>query len=267
LAALLLAFLAIGAPALWAQRPSETLAGQEAATRDEEAGGGFRASLGLGVGYVPDFEGADNYELSPLPIVDLRYGNFFLSSAQGLGYTILRTDNFSLAPAVSYIPGRDESDSRLLAGMGDVDGGFAAGGLMGFYTGPFSVLMDLKFGVGALEGSTVGLGAYYSPPMSGPLSARIGLGTQYASSDYNQARFGVTPAQSARSGYAAYDPGAGIKHYSLSGTLTYDLTEMINLGFFGEYRVLAGPAADSPLVKAGSENQLRTGMSIGFQLR
>ena len=207
-------------------------------------------------------------ELAPMFLNDdLRYGNFFLSSAQGLGYTVIRTGRFSVAPTINYIPGRDESDSALLRGMGDVHGGFAAGGILGLYAGQVSVLMDLNFGLGALEGSTIGLGAYYSIPMEGPFSARVGLGTQYATSEYNQARYGITAEQSARSGYAFYQPGAGIKHYALSGSMAYDLTEMINLGVFGEYRVLAGPAADSPLVRAGSESQLRTGISLGFQIR
>jgi outer membrane scaffolding protein for murein synthesis (MipA/OmpV family) len=250
-----------------AQSEEQSLAGREAAFRDQEEGGGFRASIGLGVGYAPEFEGSDNYDPMPLPFLDLRYGNFFLSSSQGLGYTVISTPNFTVAPAIGYTSGRDESDSQLLAGMGDVDGGLTAGGLVGVHTGPFSVLMDLKFGLGALEGSTIGLGAFYSLPTSGPISARVGLGAQYATSDYNQARFGVTPLQSARSGYAVYQPGGGIKHYALSGSVDYDLSELISLGLFGEYRVLAGPAADSPIVRAGSDNQLRTGLSLGFHLR
>jgi outer membrane scaffolding protein for murein synthesis (MipA/OmpV family) len=168
---------------------------------------------------------------------------------------------------VNYTFGRDEDDSPLLAGMGDVSGGLTVGGVVGYHTGPVMVVMDIDIGVGALEGSLLGLGAFYSIPVGAALSARLGLSTQYATAEYNQARFGVSPAQSARSGYVVYDPGAGFKHFALSGTLSYDLTEKVNLGFFGEYRVLIRPAADSPLVRRGSDNQLRTGLTIGYQIR
>jgi outer membrane protein len=252
-------------PALKAQRPEEVLAGTEAAARDED-GVGFRATIGAGIGYVPEFEGSDKNKLTPLPVFDLRYGDFFLSSARGLGYTIVRTEWLTIAPAVSYVFGRDESDSVLLAGMGDVKGGVAIGGLVGVHTGPVGLDMTVNLGVGSFNGSTVGLDAWYALPVGPSWSARLGLGTMFATSEYNQARFGVTDAQAARSGYNPYDASSGFKHLALSGTLSMDLTEMINLGFFGEYRVLTGPAEDSPLVRAGSENQLRTGLTLGFDL-
>jgi outer membrane scaffolding protein for murein synthesis (MipA/OmpV family) len=261
-------WLAICAPTpLLAQSTEDSLAGREAAIRDQEGGSEFRGSIGVGIGYVPDFEGGDSYDLRPLPILDLRYGRFFLSTAQGLGYNVIQTPSWTVAPSVNYVFGRDESDSPLLRGLGDVEGGVSVGGIVGFSYDRLSLVMDVDVGVGDLEGATVGLGAFYSLPIGDLLSARLGLGTQYADSDYNQARFGVTREQAALSGYDPYEPSAGFKHFSLSGSLTYDLTERINLGFFGEWRLLTGPAADSPLVKAGSDNQLRTGLTVGYQLR
>ena len=156
------------------------------------------------MGYVPDFEGGDSYDIRPLPIVDLRYGRFFLSSAQGLGYNVIQTSHWTVAPSVNYVFGRDESDSPLLAGMGDVEGGVSAGGVVGFSYDRLSLIMDVDVGIGDLEGTTVGLGAFYSLPIGDLLSARFGLGTQYADSDYNRARFGVSHEQAARSGYAVY---------------------------------------------------------------
>lgn len=266
LAAALTLIWAFTAAPLAAQWSDESQNASEAEYFYEEGGEGFGASVSIGVGISPTFEGSKDYETNPLPIFNLRYGNFFLSSSRGLGYTIIRTPHWTVAPAVTYIFGRDESDSPILAGMGDVNGGPAAGGRVGFHQGPFSILMDLYLGLGALQGSTIDLGAYYSPALGGPLTATFGIGSQYATAERNQARFGVTPIQSLNSGYPVYTPGPGVKHLAFSGSLKYQITQMFDVGVFGEYRVLTGPAEDSPLVRAGSENQVRAGLSLGFHL-
>ena len=233
----------------------------------EDEGLNFDATIRLGIAFAPDFEGSDDYSADPLPIFHFRYGNFFLSSSRGLGVNIIDNGTFTVAPAINYVFGRDESDNPILAGMGDVNGGLTAGGRLGFHHGPLSVLMDLNFGLGALEGSTIDLGAYYSVPFGERLTGTFGVGTQYATEDRTQARFGVTPEQSARSGYPIYTPGEGLKHVGFSGALTFDLTQSFDIGVFGEYKVLTGPAEDSPLVHSGSRNQVRTGLTMGYHLR
>ncbi|MDR2442043.1 MAG: MipA/OmpV family protein [Deltaproteobacteria bacterium] len=252
---------------LLAQTPEDELAGWNAAADDQLTEGDFKASVGIGVGYVPEFEGSDDYEIALLPILDLRYDRFFLSTAQGLGFNIIQTPQWTVAPTINYARGRDESDNYRLAGLGDVSGGLTAGGLVSFHPGQFAFIADLDVGLGGAEGSLVGLAAFYSIPVSPEFSAKLGLSTQYATSDYNRANFGINAIQSARSGYPVYDPKSGIKHIAFSGTVNYNITEKIKLGFFGEYRVLTGPADDSPLVRAGSEDQIRTGLTIGYQIK
>jgi len=63
-----------------------------------------------------------------------------------------------------------------------------------------------------------------------------------------QAYFGVTPEQSARSGLARYDAGAGLKRADFSISATYMLDESWMVRGEAGVGVLLGDAADSPVV-------------------
>ena len=42
-------------------------------------------TVGVGVGYAAKYPGADEYTSSPMPILSLQYGPFFLDPVRGLG--------------------------------------------------------------------------------------------------------------------------------------------------------------------------------------
>lgn len=79
----------------------------------------------------------------------------------------------------------------------------------------------------------------------------------FADSRYNDTFFGVSGKQSrdSRHMYEEYSAGSGVKDVSFSSGLTWPVTDSISVMLAGEYKRLTGPAADSPLVKAGSKNQ------------
>lgn len=79
--------------------------------------------------------------------------------------------------------------------------------------------------------------------------------------------FGVTRAQSLRSGLQTFDPGAGFKSVSAKiGTdiaVTPDWTLDASVG----YSRLIGDAADSPLVSSADRYEGRIGLSRSFDWR
>ena len=81
--------------------------------------------------------------------------------------------------------------------------------------------------------------------------------------------FGVTPAESARSGLAAYNPAGGIKGAGLEVSGRYELTQQWALVGSAYYERLIGDAAASPVVKVGNENQItaKLGLSYKFGLK
>ncbi|GHV57686.1 MltA-interacting MipA family protein [Deltaproteobacteria bacterium] len=232
---------------------------------------GFTAALGAAVLVQPEFEGSNRYEAQALPVVYLRWGRAFLSVERGLGLELDVLDNHMLtvAPALRYRLGRDQDDSELLRGLGNIDGGLEVGGTVLFQPwpgagSPLSFNLAVYQGLGRVEGLTLELGPRYGAALTERLTGSLGAAIGLADRKYNRQRFGVTPAQSLASGYPVYDPGGGLKHAAVSGGLGYDLTEALELGLTAEYKRLTGPAADSPLVQRGSANQFRSGLSLTY---
>ena len=235
----------------------------------EESGEGasgvaLSGALGVAVAAKPEFEGSNRYTAQVLPVVNLSYGPVFLSMGQGLGLDLVSAPEWTVAPALRYRWARKEKDSDLLKGMGDLEDGVEAGGVIRWRPGPAGLSLKVFQGLGRVDGLTAELGADYGTTLAENLTGAVGLAAMFADRKYNQAYFGITQDQAGKSGYEPYDPGAGLKHVAVSGSLGYGLTEHLTLGLVGEYKRLTGPAADSPLVKRGSANQFLSALSISF---
>lgn len=89
----------------------------------------------------------------------------------------------------------------------------------------------------------------------------------FATSEYMRTYFGVTPAESTRSGLGAYSPGGGIKGAGLEVSGRYELTEQWALVGLAYYERLIGDAAASPIVKAGNENQVTAKLGLSYKFR
>lgn len=239
-----------------------------------ESGGGYspagtpelRASVGVGVVSAPEFEGSDKNDAKFLPMADIRYDRFFLSWTKGLGYDVYTDDTWTVSPALRYRFGRDEDDSRLLHGMGDVDDGVELGGQVSWHPYAVSLVLNAFQGLGNAKGMTIDIGAVHRRQLFDPLTLTVGTSVMFADSKYNQQFFGVTHKQSTSSGYDNYSPGSGVKHWALHGGLSWELTPIVTLDVFGQFKKLTGPADTSPLVKAGSNEQFLGGVSLNLSL-
>ncbi len=235
------------------------------AVEDTDTQGSLEHKFSIGaVGMVmPKYEGANTYTFRPFPLLDYSNQYFFVSTTQGAGVNLLRTPTVHAGPLLNYRFGRKENDSHHLDGLGDVKGGVEAGA---FFAWQFHerLGLDVKWlhGLGNAKGFTADASLTFNQPLTNDLLFVLEGSVQFADSDYNEAYFGITHTQSRRSGYESYSPGSGIKHVSLKPALRYTFLEHYNVGIFYEYKKLTGPAADSPLVKAGSANQSMTGVSL-----
>jgi outer membrane scaffolding protein for murein synthesis (MipA/OmpV family) len=117
-------------------------------------------SIGVGVGYAPEFIGSDSYKAGFMPVIFLNYGPVFLSSDKGLGVRFdLFNGSLEISPAVNYRFGRKESDSLLLAGMGDLDGVVTLGGTIAYKFEDFVLSVKTFQGVNESKGLTMDLKA------------------------------------------------------------------------------------------------------------
>jgi len=225
----------------------------------------FSGSMGLGTLTRPEFEGSDRYVVRALPVVNFQYGPAFLSMTQGLGVYLPAAPGLILAPALRYRGARKEKHSELLRGMGNLPYWVEGGGSIRWQPGPAGLNLKVFQGLGRVDGLTADLEASYGAVLTKSLKGSVSLSTMFADRAYNRAYFGVTPAQSEQSGYRVYEPGAGIKHAALTGSLGYGLTESLELGLMGQYKRLTGPAAASPLVERGSADQFLSAISVSLK--
>jgi len=233
----------------------------------------WKIRLGAGVVYQPEYEGSDEYKVAPLPMVMVSYRDLVFLRGPMLGANAFTwtgsgpNDKLQVGPLVRYQNGRDEDDSDDLRGMGDVDGAVELGGFVTYSTGPWSAGLNVFRDVSnAHDGLTAKLSAGNRLPLAPKLMLRSEVSTTWADDNYNEAFFGISAQQAARSGLARYQAQGGFKDAGITFDLDYSLTE--HWGMTGRlgYKRLLGDAADSPLVAdRGSADQLSTGLFFSYK--
>ncbi len=223
--------------------------------------------------YQPKYEGSDQYKASALPLLMINYRDLVFLRGTTLGVNAFTAqgvrpgDKLQIGPLLNYRFGRDESDSDDLRGMGDIDGAVELGGFVNYGFGPWSagltVLRDVS---DSHDGLTAKFSGGHRLPLGPKWMLRSEFFATWADENYNKAFFGVTAAQSARSGLRQYQPDGGFKDAGVTLDLDYRLTEKWSLTGRAGYKRLLGDVADSPLVKdRGTPNQLSTGVFVGYR--
>lgn len=233
--------------------------------------GAWSFELGAGAFLGPDYEGSDDYEVRPVPIVEIDWNDrVFLSARRGVGVYALRDREASVGGAVGWQFGRDEDDNEALAGLGDVDGSPVARLFGDYAPGAFGVGLEIVQDLGdGHEGATVTADAFWRrAPTDGGLVLRLGPSVTWASEDYMTSFFGIDAAQAARSAYTPYAAEAGLKEASVSALAAYPLTDRLWLGGRASLGRLLGDAADSPIVdREGSARQASVGLTLNYRFR
>lgn len=229
---------------------------------DETADEGYDVIVDLGAGarVQPRYEGSGDYEVVPVPLVNLSYVSLGRLQIDERDIRI-----WSVRPAFRWRGEREESD--LLPGFGDVDAAYEFGAAVAYRRGIWRAFAELRRGFGGHEGlvGEVGVDAISQPTPR--LDIAIGPRLTFASKDYMQTYFGVTPLQAAATGIAPFDADAGVKSLGVETSLRYALNEdwfvVGKAGYFG----LLGDAAASPVVDLGSSAQATATIGLSRRLR
>lgn len=238
---------------------------------------GVTVSIGAAATYEPKYEGSKSYELSAIPIIKFRsangevpglFGKVDFRSIDDIGFGLLNVGGLSVGPAVGYRFDREEDDGAKLRGLGNVDGAFLAGGFARYDFKPVYVRASYLTEVIG-DDNTGGLfrlqvGADYMA--SRQLLLKPFAAIEWADDDYMQTYFGVTAAQSARSGLKAYSASAGAKSFHIGAGAEYELFPTWTLHAGVEYVRLLGDAADSPIVEEENQVRARLGLAKTFSL-
>ena len=226
----------------------------------------WHITLGAGGLYAPDYLGSDDYELTPLPVFDIRYRDrLFLSSRDGLGANLLPSGKLRAGPVVKYRHRRDQDDNRALRGLGNVDAAGEAGAFVHYDLRPFSAGAEVRQGFGGHDGVVSDFFIAWSTLLGERTQVTAGPSVTVASSDFTESYFSINGAQAARSGHQPHNADGTYLSYGLNAAITYQLSDGWALGGFAGVGRIEGDAADSPIVdQTGSATQARVGVSLGY---
>lgn len=232
-------------------------------------------TVGGFAGFAPAYEGSDKYKFVGYPlIIPKYYGDSYdpmaaprvtVKGIDDVRLSLLRFGALDLGPVVGYNFGRDEDDASRLGGLGDIDGGLNVGAFAALRFAPFFVDgAYVQQVTGDDVGHTLRFGAGWEDKITDRLTGRAYLSTAYASADYMDAHFSVTPAQAATSSanLAAFDAGSGFKNVSLEIGADYKLTDRWSMNSTLGYSRLLGDAADSPVT--ATANQFSGGLGLTY---
>ncbi|WP_274629987.1 MipA/OmpV family protein [Arvimicrobium flavum] len=251
------------------------LASSAGAAFAEEDGGGWLSgswSLTLGASgyFAPEYEGDDKMVFRAVPLVSLgKTGTVTKFASRNDNISLGLIDNGTVRAGVAgkIIFGRDADDSDDLAGLDPVRWGGEAGLFAEVY--PLDWLRvrgEVRHGIRSHDGIVGDVAVDAFQDVTPSIRVSGGPRLSFASSDYFDAYYGVSAAESAASGLGAYDPGSGMRAAGVGGAVTWQATDKITASVFGEYARLLGPAEDSTLVKErGSVDQFTVGISTTYR--
>lgn len=226
----------------------------------EEQRQGNVLTLGGGVDVGPRYSGSDKTRVSAAQVVDYSMENgFFIGTTRGIGYGN-NIGNLDYSAALSYRIGRKEKDvssdsigtgSDELRGMGEIKGSaIVVPGLEYKVTDWLHLQLQAEVPVSERDnGEAVHFGIsspFYTSPKN---EVALALTGSWGSDKYMQTYYGVNAAQSAASGFARHDAGAGIYAWSMNLDWTHKLTSRWSVLASAGVTQLTGDAADSPIVQ------------------
>ena len=98
---------------------------------------GISGSIGLGIGYVPDYEGSNDYDVVPFPIMKWGWGDGLSAELIG-GETrvdFVRSNTWAAGPKLNFRLGRDDDVEDSSVKLFGEDGIYAVARVLGDFPG------------------------------------------------------------------------------------------------------------------------------------
>lgn len=247
--------------------------------------------LGVGAASHPRYEGSNDTRVSALPVVQMQWSNGIFVAGMSAGMHLSEQPDHEFGPLLTIDAGRNVFGAGHSVACPRCDAGEAINGTVnkvsvnkldgmddiqprlligGFYNIPFSGKLRLTNNVvygagnqhqGLLWNSDL---RYSLGDFSSHHHATISVGASIANQAYNQAYFGVTPAESLRSLNRRYAASAGVKdlhaelHWNWALSSSWLLTSALNVSR------LNGSAATSPLVEKATSVTVSSALAYRF---
>jgi MipA family protein len=222
----------------------------------------FEMALGLGLTHRSAYLGSDDRKNAALPLISARWSNGWFAGTTGVGYQFPSSGAFSGGLRLSFDPGRDESDSIDLSGMGDIKTRTTIGAFASYRLQPsLSLGSSINYGSGNnKDGILMDLSLRSQVSLGGPHRLFGSAGLTFANQAAMQSQFGVSAPQSTSSGYGIYSPSAGLRDINLNIGYGYAINPNMSLQLGLSLRSLQGDAKDSPLTRSNSGSSVNFGL-------
>ncbi|HYG46843.1 MAG TPA: MipA/OmpV family protein [Allosphingosinicella sp.] len=258
---------ALGAAALVLALAFAGWSAPAAAQDDEEKKEPRRIRVGVGAQLVPSYPGADDHSLRPLVDVSLTRGSKpfdFEAPDESFGPSLIKEGGVEIGPALNFEGSRKAED--VGADLDKVPFTFEAGAFVQYAFSPkFRIRAEARKGLGGHDGWTGQIGADYVARDGDDWLFSIGPRLTVSDGRYHRAYFGVTAAESARTGLAAYRPESGVQAVGATAGFLKQLDRRWGIYSYAKYDRLVGDAAGSPVVRSfGSRDQLSGGLALTY---
>lgn len=275
-------FVAAQAYATTAESPSTAapVAAPMTPVEERPAPRSWDAVLGFAASYAPEYPGSSRWRVGIRPGGWVRWGRISLASRStfvartgdpvggggGLRFDLSPNERLRIGLGLRHDSGRRESDSNDLRGLGDVRAtlrirlGASYPLEDGWRLGAAVSIDALGRGGGTLGDVNVGRGF----PLGQGTSANLGVAMSFGNRRHMRAFYGVSPEQSAASGYPVYEPDEGARDISVSAGVRHELSHRwFAFGGVGAARLI-GPAASSPFVNEPNTWSVSLGLAYRF---
>lgn len=243
---------------------------------------GWSGGILMGAAAAPEFEGARHTRTGPVLGGEVFYrpgaGGSVALGSRGLVWTPVQSLAGSASLGLSLDPGRvDHGDRKItpagqrpgsddLRGMGEVKMTALVSASGAYALGPVSFTGALRQAVSSHRGTLVEAGLALPWQLHRHAKLTLTPGVTWADRRHTQAYFGVTPEQSAASGYAAFEAGAGVKSRQLVLDFDMALSRWWHVNAVLRTARLSGDAADSPITQRSRQTSGMLALRYQFQL-
>jgi outer membrane scaffolding protein for murein synthesis (MipA/OmpV family) len=233
---------------------------------------GWSTELGVGAIVNPEYQGSGDYQIRPIPVVDVRWRDargtrLFANVPRGVGGYLWRSSGDPLrrtAVGLAIAPGFATRDDEI-DGLEEIDIATEARAYLEYGRGGWAADVTLAADLGTgHEGAyadvslqrrgRIGSGGFWS----------LGPSLRIADADYNGAQYGVSPAESVRSGLAPFDADAGLEQVSLVGVVGLPVGERWRWTTVARLGRIVGDRADSPVVEQETQAFVLTALTRTF---
>ena len=273
------AMLALASPAFG--QDLEQLAG---AAGGETAFDGDWLSFGLGVGLNPSYEGSDDYNFIPVPLIQGEVAGIGINPRPaGLAFDIVPDPDegagFSFGPSIRLRASRAQSiNDPVVESVGELDRAIEIGPSAGIAVpkvlheyDSISLSLDARWDIaGAHEGFVLAPSITYFTPLSRGAAVSLTVDAEHGDDRFMEYYYSVTPEDALASGLSPFQAQGG---FTRAGALLIagldfngDLADGgLALFAIGSYSRMLGDAKASPFTsERGSADQWLGALGLGY---